>query len=225
MKRAAAPADFPRTDYKDKTATRLAYGNALLSLGRVNGSVVAVDGDVKNSTYADKFFEAFPEPRFPVLHRRAEHDRRRHGPGGQGLHPLHGHLRRLPDAGPRPDPDGRLLAFQHQDLRLPRRRQHRRGRAVADGARRPGHVPAHPGLRRALPERRRLLGGLRRGRRRSQGDVLHPDLAARDAAPLSGRRSLPRRGLQGPAERGEGRCHGRSPPGSPFTRRSRPATS
>ena len=60
VKRAAAPVDFPRTEYKDKTATRLAYGNALLSLGRVNASVVAVDGDVKNSTYADKFFEAFP---------------------------------------------------------------------------------------------------------------------------------------------------------------------
>ncbi len=56
--------DFPRTVYKDKTATRLAYGNALLALGRVNRSVVAVDGDVKNSTYADKFFEAFPERAF-----------------------------------------------------------------------------------------------------------------------------------------------------------------
>jgi len=52
--------DFPRTAYKDKTATRLAYGNALLALGKINKSVVAVDGDVKNSTYADKFFEAFP---------------------------------------------------------------------------------------------------------------------------------------------------------------------
>jgi transketolase len=52
--------DFPRTAYKDKTATRLAYGNALLNLGRVNPYVVAIDGDVKNSTYADKFFEAFP---------------------------------------------------------------------------------------------------------------------------------------------------------------------
>jgi transketolase len=60
-KRAAAGAlDFPRTVYAEKTATRLAYGNALLSLGKVNPSVVAIDGDVKNSTYADKFFEAFP---------------------------------------------------------------------------------------------------------------------------------------------------------------------
>ena len=59
-KKAASSLDFPRTVYKDKTATRLAYGNALLSLGKVNPYVVAVDGDVKNSTYADKFFEAFP---------------------------------------------------------------------------------------------------------------------------------------------------------------------
>jgi transketolase len=58
--KAASSFDFPRTAYKDKTATRLAYGNALLNLGKVNPSVVAVDGDVKNSTYADKFFEAFP---------------------------------------------------------------------------------------------------------------------------------------------------------------------
>jgi len=59
-KKAVAAFDFPRTAYKEKTATRLAYGNALLSLGQVNPSVVAIDGDVKNSTYADKFFEAFP---------------------------------------------------------------------------------------------------------------------------------------------------------------------
>ena len=61
MKRKAAPpADFSRTAYTEKTATRLAYGNALLSLAKVDPRVVAVDGDVKNSTYADKLFEAFP---------------------------------------------------------------------------------------------------------------------------------------------------------------------
>jgi transketolase len=56
--------DFARTAYKDKTATRLAYGNALLALGMVNRLVVAIDGDVKNSTYADKFFEVFPDRAF-----------------------------------------------------------------------------------------------------------------------------------------------------------------
>jgi len=56
-----AAADFIPTDYKEKTATRLAYGNAVRALGRVHPGVVVLDGDVKNSTYADKFFEAFPK--------------------------------------------------------------------------------------------------------------------------------------------------------------------
>ncbi|MGQ9801254.1 MAG: transketolase [Candidatus Saccharicenans sp.] len=52
--------DLPLPDYKEKTATRLAYGIALEKLGRINNRVVVVDGDVKNSTYADRFFAAFP---------------------------------------------------------------------------------------------------------------------------------------------------------------------
>lgn len=56
--------NFPRTAYTEKTATRLAYGQALRALGQVNPKVVAIDGDVKNSTYADKFFEAFPDRSF-----------------------------------------------------------------------------------------------------------------------------------------------------------------
>ncbi len=60
----AAGTPFVRTVYKDKTATRLAYGNALAALGKTDPSVVVIDGDVKNSTYADKFFAAFPERSF-----------------------------------------------------------------------------------------------------------------------------------------------------------------
>jgi transketolase len=56
----AAGTGFPRTAYMEKTATRLAYGNALAALGKADPSVVVIDGDVKNSTYADKFFTAFP---------------------------------------------------------------------------------------------------------------------------------------------------------------------
>jgi len=55
---------FERTSYKDKTATRLAFGCALRELGKVNNAVLALDGDVKNSTYTEKFFEAFPERSF-----------------------------------------------------------------------------------------------------------------------------------------------------------------
>jgi transketolase len=56
--------NFKRTVYKDKTATRRAYGNALLNLGKINETVVALDGDVKNSTYAEDFFKSFPKRSF-----------------------------------------------------------------------------------------------------------------------------------------------------------------
>jgi transketolase len=59
----AAPAAYPPVNYKpgDSAATREAYGNALLRIGGVDPRVVAMDGDTKNSTYADKFFKKFPE--------------------------------------------------------------------------------------------------------------------------------------------------------------------
>ncbi len=60
-------APMPRTDYKEKTATRLAYGNAVAALGKVDPRVLALDGDVKNSTYHDKFFAAFPERSIQVF--------------------------------------------------------------------------------------------------------------------------------------------------------------
>ncbi|MBI4462783.1 MAG: transketolase [Acidobacteria bacterium] len=44
-----------------KVATREAYGSALVKLGRANARVVALDGDVKNSTFAEVFTQAHPE--------------------------------------------------------------------------------------------------------------------------------------------------------------------
>ncbi len=46
--------------YEKDEATRLAFANALVKLGACNRLVV-VDGDVKNSTYTEKFLERFPE--------------------------------------------------------------------------------------------------------------------------------------------------------------------
>jgi transketolase len=58
-----APAGYPPLNYKlgDKVATREAYGTALARIGEVDLRVVALDGDTKNSTYADKFFKKFPD--------------------------------------------------------------------------------------------------------------------------------------------------------------------
>ncbi len=54
--------DYPSNNYakEEMVSTRAAYGQALLALGRSNEKVVAIDGDVKNSTMADDFFKAFP---------------------------------------------------------------------------------------------------------------------------------------------------------------------
>jgi len=53
---------LPPSPYKvgDTAATREAFGNALEALGAVNPLVVALDADVKNSTYTDKFGKKFP---------------------------------------------------------------------------------------------------------------------------------------------------------------------
>ncbi len=59
----AVPASFPPISYKlgDLIATREAYGAALVRVGEADQRVVAMDGDTKNSTYAEKFFKKFPE--------------------------------------------------------------------------------------------------------------------------------------------------------------------
>ncbi|MGL5096768.1 MAG: transketolase [Planctomycetia bacterium] len=44
-----------------EVATRVAYGAALVKLGKANPNVVGLDGDTKNSTYAEKFKIAFPD--------------------------------------------------------------------------------------------------------------------------------------------------------------------
>lgn len=44
-----------------KMATRVAYGAALVALGEADPRVVVLDGDVSNSTFADRFAKAFPD--------------------------------------------------------------------------------------------------------------------------------------------------------------------
>src|SRR5262249_38258160 len=51
----------------DKIATRKAYGDALVALGARDDRVVALDGEVSNSTYASEFATAFPERYFEMF--------------------------------------------------------------------------------------------------------------------------------------------------------------
>ena len=65
---AAAPAGATLPDYAvgDKVATRKAYGDALVALGASDPKVVALDGEVKNSTFALEFATAYPERYFEM---------------------------------------------------------------------------------------------------------------------------------------------------------------
>ncbi|MBD0338448.1 MAG: transketolase, partial [Thermoleophilia bacterium] len=53
--------DWPAYGAGSEVATRKAYGEALAALGGELGDVVALDGEVSNSTYAEIFAEAHPE--------------------------------------------------------------------------------------------------------------------------------------------------------------------
>jgi transketolase len=71
--RSAEPHEFPSGELKlpawdegEDVATRRAYGDALVALGGARGDVVALDGEVNNSTFAELFAEAYPERYFEM---------------------------------------------------------------------------------------------------------------------------------------------------------------
>jgi len=66
LRSAPVPAPFTPPDYKlgEKVATRTAYGTALAKLGTSNPLIVALDGDTKNSTFAEKFLAAHKDRYF-----------------------------------------------------------------------------------------------------------------------------------------------------------------
>jgi transketolase len=58
--------ELPRYEVGAEVATRKAYGDALAALGKARGNVVALDGEVSNSTYAEEFRDAIPERYFEM---------------------------------------------------------------------------------------------------------------------------------------------------------------
>jgi len=59
--------ELPTWELGEEVATRLAYGEALVALGAANGKVVALDGEVSNSTYAELFAKAHPDRYFEMF--------------------------------------------------------------------------------------------------------------------------------------------------------------
>ncbi len=58
------PIEMPNYKLGDQVATREAYGTALVKIGAVDPRITAIDGDTKNSTFAEKFFEKYPDRSF-----------------------------------------------------------------------------------------------------------------------------------------------------------------
>jgi transketolase len=63
---AMAPVDKPAYEVGEKVATRAAYGDALAWLGSIDEKVVALDGEVGNSTYAERFAAKHPDRFFEM---------------------------------------------------------------------------------------------------------------------------------------------------------------
>jgi transketolase len=59
--------ELPRWELGEEVATREAYGEALAALGRRRGDVVALDGEVSNSTHSEIFAEAHPDRYFEMF--------------------------------------------------------------------------------------------------------------------------------------------------------------
>jgi transketolase len=60
------PLELPRYEVGSEVATRKAYGEALAALGAARSDVVALDGEVSNSTHAEIFKNAHPERFFEM---------------------------------------------------------------------------------------------------------------------------------------------------------------
>jgi transketolase len=58
--------ELPSYELGKEVATRKAYGDALAALGKARGDVVALDGEVSNSTFAEEFRDALPERYFEM---------------------------------------------------------------------------------------------------------------------------------------------------------------
>jgi transketolase len=63
----AQPLPWPAYDLGSKAATRKGYGDALTALGSRRPDVIALDGEVSNSTYAEEFQKAFPDRFFEMF--------------------------------------------------------------------------------------------------------------------------------------------------------------
>ena len=153
----------PAYSVGDKVATRKAYGDALAGLGTDRPEVVALDGEVSNSTHADEFAKAYPGRYFEMFIAEQQMVAAAVGLSARHYVPFASTFAAFFTPRVRLHPDGRHLAGQHPAVRIARRRGDRRGRAIPDGSGRPGHDARGARIDGAVPERRHQHGRARAG--------------------------------------------------------------
>jgi transketolase C-terminal domain/subunit len=89
-----------------KSATREAYGTAIAKLGDIDPRVVALDADVKNSTFSEKFEKKFPERFYQNFIAEQAMIGLGDGPGGARRDSVPVHVCLLPHARGRLHPHG-----------------------------------------------------------------------------------------------------------------------
>ena len=191
---------MPAAPYKigDSVATREAFGAALEALGSVNPSIVALDADVKNSTYTDKFGKKFPNRFFESFIAEQNMVGAAAGLAACGKIPFVATFACFLQSCLRLHPHGRHQRLEHQTRRDPRRRQHRRRRAVTNGAGRhrdDGSATKRDG---ALSLGWQLDVSIARSRREAQGNGLSTCRKTEDPGPLWTRGTIPYRRQQNP---------------------------
>ena len=87
--------NLPTYELGQKIATRKAFGDALAALGAARADVVALDGEVGNSTFTQTFAEAHPERFFQMYIAEQQMIGSGRRPAGARLQALRRHLRRV----------------------------------------------------------------------------------------------------------------------------------
>ena len=177
----AARSTLPRYDVGDEVATRKAYGDALAALGAARGDVVALDGEVSNSTFAEIFAKAHPDRYFEMYIAEQQMLAAAVGLQARGWNPFASTFAAFFS---RAYDFIRMAAISRANLRLvglARRRVDRRGRPVADGPR--GHrVDARGSLEHGAASLRcESDREARRGDGRHRGDRVPAHAAAQHA--------------------------------------------
>ena len=215
---------LPRYELGADVATRKAYGEALAAVGSARGDVVALDGEVSNSTFAEIFAKAHPERYFEMYIAEQQLVAAAVGLQARGWRPFAStfaaFLSRAYDF-------VRMAAISRASFvlsGLARGRLDRGGRSLADGARGHRRVSRRARKRRPPPVRRESDRSPRGRARRPRRDRVHPDPAPRDARPVRRRTRSSRSAGVASCARRRRTTSPSSPPGSPCTRRWRQRT-